>query len=208
MAAAHRTIAAAIRVLCVPPESSSCKQVQQIIDCTNGGVRDNCTNGGDMQDAFTEVAQRGGRIALDSAYPYNSGSGKSPGVCHAARKAAVQTKISSYKNVTSGDENALKEAVASAVVSVGIDAGHAGFQYYFDGLYSEPFCYKTYQGINHGVAVVGYGVGAPEATDDTQAYWLIKNSWGTEWGVDGYIYFARNNDNMCAIATDASFPVI
>lgn len=190
-------------------KQSCCEfSVQEIVDCTEGGVRDNCTNGGDMQDAFTEVAKVGGKLALDSAYPYSSGKGKSPGVCHSAGKASVQTKISGYKNVTSGDEAALQEAVASGVVSVGIDAGHAGFQYYFDGLYTEPFCYKTYKGINHGVAVVGYGSGAPETSEDTQDYWLIKNSWGTEWGVNGYIYFARNNDNMCAVATDASFPTI
>ena len=49
-----------------------------------------------MQDAFTEVAKVGGKLALDSAYPYSSGKGKSPGVCHSAGKASVQTKISGY----------------------------------------------------------------------------------------------------------------
>ena len=47
-----------------------------------------------MQDAFTEVAKVGGKLALDSAYPYSSGKGKSPGVCHSAGKTSVQTKIS------------------------------------------------------------------------------------------------------------------
>jgi len=178
--------------------------VQEIVDCTAGGVVENCTNGGDMQDAFRSIAQeRSGAIVLSKDYPYTSGKGKSPGQCHTASKPTVQTKISGYMNVTSGDESALKEAVAShGVVSVGIDAGHAGFQYYDEGVYSEPFCYKTYKGINHGVAVVGYGA------DDGASYWLIKNSWGTDWGMNGYIEFARDNDNMCAIATDASFPVI
>lgn len=181
--------------------------VQSVVDCTDGGVVENCTVGGDPQSAFTDVAkQHGGELNLWSDYPYTSGGGKSPGVCHAQPETALKLGLSGYKNVTSGDEAALQEAVASIpTVSVGIDASHAGFQYYFDGLYTEPFCYKTYAGINHAISVVGYGTGA-SSQDGAGDYWLVKNSWGTDWGMDGYMYFARNNDNQCGIATDASFP--
>lgn len=183
--------------------------VQSVVDCTDGGVVENCANGGDPQNAYTSVAtHHAGALNLWSDYPYTSGGGKSPGICHAQDATAIKLRLSGYKNVTSGDEVALQEAVASIpTVSVGIDASHAGFQYYSDGLYTEPFCYKTYKGIDHAVSVVGYGTGESSSNGGSD-YWLIKNSWGTDWGMSGYIHFARNNDNMCGVATDASFPTI
>lgn len=183
-------------------ESCCALSVQSVVDCTDGGVVENCDVGGDPQSAFTDIAVRhGGGLNLWSDYPYTSGKGKSPGVCHADPATALQLGVSGYVNVTLGDEAALQEAIATVpTISVCIDAGHAGFNYYFDGVYTEPFCYKTYGGLNHAISLVGYG------SSGGQDYWLVKNSWGVDWGQSGYIQFARNNDNMCGIATDASFP--
>lgn len=67
-------------------------------------------------------------------------------------------------------------------------------------MYSDPLCSPT--NLGHGVTVVGYG------TLDEQGYWFVKNSWGETWGNKGYIYMAMNMDNMCGIATMASYPMV
>ena len=85
----------------------------------------------------------------------------------------------------------------------------------FPGVYSDPNCNP--QQLDHGVLVVGYGVynGPDDAVTvpsdpafNGQDYWLVKNSWGEKWGMDGYIMMARNKDNSCGIASAASYPLV
>ena len=104
-------------------------------------------------------------------------------------------------------EEALKIAVATqGPISVGIHAADSfqdfGFRFHNSSVYYGTDCKSDFKSGNHGVAVVGYG------TEDGKDYWLVKNSWGSDWGEEGYIKMARNKNNNCGIAIDACYAVV
>ena len=108
-----------------------------------------------------------------------------------------------HVDITKFSEQDLQVAVATVgPVSVAIDAGHVSFQLYHGGVYYEPSCNSTKLGLDHAVLVVGYG------NYNGEDYWLVKNSWGESWGLNGYIMMARNQNNNCGIATAASYPLV
>ena len=136
-----------------------------------------------------------GGIESESAYSYTARDGR----CKASGTNVAT--LSSYVDISSGSESELQDAVANVgPVSVAIDASHFSFQLYSDGIYDEGRCSSTF--LDHGVLAVGYG------SEGGSDYWLVKNSWGTGWGIDGYIKMSRNSRNQCGIATSASYPVV
>jgi cathepsin L len=168
---------------------------QNLIDCSTSQGNDGC-QGGLMDQAFQYVISNNG-VDTEDSYPYTTSG---PNDCQFSA-SNIGATISSYTDVTSGDEGALATACNQQPVSVAIDASHQSFQMYSDGVYYEPDCSSSQ--LDHGVLVVGYG------TDDSgNDYWIVKNSWGSSWGMDGYINMSRNKNNNCGIATSASYPVV
>jgi len=94
------------------------------------------------------------------------------------------------------NEAALASAVAIGPVSVAIEADQACFQFYTSGILSDPSCGTQ---LDHGVLAVGYG------TQSGTDYWIVKNSWGTSWGMSGYVLIERGT-NECGIASMNSYP--
>jgi len=80
------------------------------------------------------------------------------------------------------------------------------FQFYKSGVLDDDSCGKSAL-IDHGVLAVGYG----SDLETNTPYWLVKNSWGSTWGDEGYVKLSRDSKNefgMCAILKMASFPVV
>ncbi len=73
---------------------------------------------------------------------------------------------------------------------------------YTSGVYTSDTCGNTQNDVNHAVLAVGYGTDLETGMD----YWLIKNSWGTDWGDQGFFKIERGV-NMCGIAECNSLPI-
>ncbi|KAL1509143.1 hypothetical protein ABEB36_003928 [Hypothenemus hampei] len=160
---------------------------QQLVDCTTS-FNYGC-DGGWMELVYPYIAEYG--IETESAYPYTAKDGSCK---YDASK--IVTKISSYRNTH--DEAALLEAVGTlGPVSVSMDASYISS--YSSGIFSSTKCDIT--NLNHGVLVVGYG------SENGVDYWIIKNSWGSSWGDNGYLKLRRGT-NECGVSEDDSYPLI
>jgi len=170
---------------------------QQLVDCSFPEGNLGC-DGGEMDSAFQYVIKEGG-LCSESEYPYMA----QDGLCKSSSCGTKYDPIKTYTDVTKKDETALEEAAVTGCVSVAIEADQFAFQYYSSGILTGT-CGTN---LDHGVLVVGYG------TDSGQEYWKVKNSWGTDWGEDGYVLICKDcnkngNQGECGINDDPSYPVM
>jgi len=165
---------------------------QQIVSCD---PNDDGCNGGDLPTAFAYVQQAG--LETDANYPYTSGNGNS-GTCTYNQGEVVAT-ISGFKYATThGNETAMQVAMlTNGPLSICVDA--ETWQYYEGGII-EHGCGDD---LDHCVQIVGWN------TDPTAQipYWIIRNSWGTDWGLNGYLWVERNKDE-CGVSDEATYVTI
>jgi KDEL-tailed cysteine endopeptidase len=171
---------------------------QELVDCAGLKYGSMGCNGGQMDGAFKFAIDNG--ICTDAAYPYVSGTTKTAGSCHSC---STYAKFSGCADVKPNNQIALKEAVFNAPVSIAIEADTKYFQSYSSGVLTSSSCGTN---LDHGVLIVGYGA------ENGIKYWLVKNSWGTSWGDQGYVKIARsdstNDQGICGISMQPSYPIV
>nr|GEX34413.1 peptidase C1A [Tanacetum cinerariifolium] len=167
---------------------------QHLIDCNN--VSNNACNGGFMEPAFNFLMHHRG-LATEQNYPYTCRKG----ICDPAKIGNQVVTIDGFEDVPECDEVALMKAVAHQPVSVAMDANGHDIQFYSKGVFTGV-CTTD---VNHGVAIVGYG-----QTPEGMKYWIVKNSWGPEWGENGFVRIQKDvqdKKGLCGVALEPSYPL-
>jgi len=169
--------------------------VQQIVDCDKGRGDEGC-NGGDTPTAYQYVMSAGG-MDSDQDYPYTGEDDQ----CAFDPKKEVAHISNWFYATTDKNEIEMQEVlVAKGPLSICVDA--ATWQFYVGGVVSH-WCGED---LDHCVQIVGF---QNYTTWDfaVKQIWLVRNSWGADWGEDGYIYIERGGD-LCGIADEVTLPVV
>uniref|UniRef100_A0A9L0II41 Cathepsin H n=1 Tax=Equus asinus TaxID=9793 RepID=A0A9L0II41_EQUAS len=166
---------------------------QQLVDCAQNFNNHGC-QGGLPSQAFEYIRYNKGIMGEDT-YPYKGQDGD----CKFQPNKAIAF-VKDVANITLNDEKAMVEAVALYnPVSFAFEVTE-DFMMYRKGIYSSTSCHKTPDKVNHAVLAVGYG------EENGIPYWIVKNSWGPHWGMNGYFLIERGK-NMCGLAACASYPI-
>jgi len=154
--------------------------VQQIVDCDTSD--DGC-NGGDTPTAYEYVIRAGG-LDTKADYPYTAKDGR----C-SFNSGEVAAKIKGWEYAGKGNETAMVAYLAAnGPLSICVDA--ASWDSYKSGVYPASSCGTS---LDHCVLAVGYNLPGN--------YWIVRNSWAADWGIDGYIYLEYGHDT-CGLAIE------
>jgi len=185
--------------------------IAQIVQCDTGGDDAGC-NGGDTITAFDYLKSSGG-LAAEADYPYSGAITKGvTGSCDksAERKVVDGTGLASWSYATPActsrkcedqDEQKLADTL-STVAPVSICVNAEPWQDYSSGVLKGDSCKGGYYALDHCVQLIGY-----DSIDGSNGYWIVRNSWATDWGVDGMIHLEFGS-NACGVADEATTVVL
>ncbi|XP_063703782.1 uncharacterized protein LOC134833403 [Culicoides brevitarsis] len=149
---------------------------QYLTDCVYD--RDGC-NGGWMPKAYDYIKNVANGIVDETSYPYTYRYTYTEEKCKANDKTRV-AKLGpqvSYFTVASDDNSIKRKVMEVGPLAVAVDC--SDWVKYKSGIYSSDT--RTFA-ANHAVLICGWG------TFRNTPYWILRNSWGPDWGLEGYIW--------------------
>jgi len=162
--------------------------------------------GGFQSNALKYVEYNNYKMMSWDDYGYRSGKTSVKGDCDYQQTKAISNVLSSCGMTPVGDEQALAQAVSEiGAFSISIDASGVGYTLYESGIYTNSRCKNKNNQLDHAVGVTGYGL---YPFPGGNPYWEVKNSWGTDWGMNGYMLMEKDNDNACGVATDTAYAIV
>lgn len=177
---------------------------QFVLDCTwtnntgDSGSNSGC-DGGDSDIGALEILRKFGGI-VPTAKAYGSYLSTN-GYCKDIRLMDVGAKFTGWVDIKARDETATLQAlVANGPLSVNIQVPDE-MLYYESGVLNVASCKYNALQIDHAVMLVGYGI------EDGTNFYMVRNSWSTYWGDQGYIKIARG-DLDCCVACEPGYPEI
>ncbi|XP_043564744.1 cathepsin O isoform X1 [Chiloscyllium plagiosum] len=156
---------------------------QEVIDCS---YRDAGCKGGSPINALMWLNESKAKLVKESEYPFSAKTG----MCHYFSKSTFGVAIKDYKayNFRYNEDIMMEKLLEWGPLVVVVDA--VSWQDYLGGII-QHHCSQGKS--NHAVVITGY-----DTTGDIP-YWIVRNSWGTKWGIDGYVYIKMGR-NICGIA--------
>ncbi|AAZ38185.1 VCATH [Agrotis segetum nucleopolyhedrovirus A] len=154
---------------------------QQLVDCD---FVDMGCDGGLIHTAYEQIMQMGG-VEQEFDYPYRAE--RQPCALKPHKFAAGVRKC--FRYVLRNEERLEDLLRHVGPIAIAVDA--VDLTDYYGGIVS--FCENN--GLNHAVLLVGYGV------ENNVPFWTLKNSWGSDYGEDGYVR-VRRGVNSCGLVNE------
>jgi hypothetical protein len=171
-----------------------------MIDCVKNVGLLNCCNGcegGEMYSVYEYLLNK--MDTTENQYPYLASDEN----CKYISSSINNVKVKDFISLSIGNEEEMVKAINNiGPLSVGVNANQ-DWQLYSKGIYnpSENDCSSNIDKQDHGVIVVGYG------TENGLDYWIIRNSWGKDWGENGYMRLVKGK-NACGVANSVIYPIV
>jgi len=168
---------------------------QEILSCAYESEADkNGCQGGWYMDGW-EYVQKSGRLATAADEPYLGVDMNCDPDINEKPNAFEKYNVYGWKQVPSKDDAALAMFGSKHVIAVAVES--FGLFFYEGGIFLDDLC-ETPALVNHAVTMVGY----------TTEAWIIKNSWGEDWGEKGYVRMSRAMNSHCGVSDYAFFPLV